>query len=257
MDPVRHPTIIAAHRGGAGLWPENSLLAFKNALQLGVVQIETDVHLSRDGELVIIHDATLERTTFGVGEVGMHDWDQLKAIELRGAEGECIPHIDDMFSVLVPSTVGLRLEIKTGVGGTRYPDIEEKILRCLRTRSLLCRTVVSSFDWQYLLTLRALEPGIRVIGLVKQETHDSLGGLAGVLDAAAASDVHEISLPVDLMTADSVDIARRAGIRFGVHAVRTEPQMRKALTSRVAAFTTDYPDVAIRLQAQLAHGTHE
>ena len=56
-------TVIAAHRGGAGLWPENSLLAFRNAVALGVEQIETDVHLSQDGELIILHDARLDRTT--------------------------------------------------------------------------------------------------------------------------------------------------------------------------------------------------
>ena len=62
--------LFAAHRGGAALWPENSLLAFGNALALGVDYLELDVHLSRDGEVMVIHDATLERTTTGTGPDG-------------------------------------------------------------------------------------------------------------------------------------------------------------------------------------------
>ena len=60
-------TLLAAHRGGSLLWPENSLLAFRNAVALGADFIEFDVHLSRDGEVVVIHDPTLDRTTSGSG----------------------------------------------------------------------------------------------------------------------------------------------------------------------------------------------
>jgi glycerophosphoryl diester phosphodiesterase len=63
-------TAIIAHRGGALLWPENSRIACVNAQALGVDQLQVDVHLSRDGEVVVIHDATLDRTTDGTGKVG-------------------------------------------------------------------------------------------------------------------------------------------------------------------------------------------
>ena len=65
----RPVTLLAAHRGGALLWPENSLLAFRNSVALGADFIEFDVHLSKDGELVVIHDPTLDRTTSGSGPV--------------------------------------------------------------------------------------------------------------------------------------------------------------------------------------------
>ena len=63
-------TRIAAHRGGGALWPENSLLAFQSAIALGSDLIELDVHQSRDGVVVVIHDATVDRTTEGAGAVG-------------------------------------------------------------------------------------------------------------------------------------------------------------------------------------------
>ena len=62
---------LAAHRGGAGVWPENSLIAFRSAIALGVDDLELDVHLTADGDLVVIHDRTLERTTSGRGPVNV------------------------------------------------------------------------------------------------------------------------------------------------------------------------------------------
>ncbi len=69
--PLGAPHVkIAAHRGGAALWPENSVLAFRRAIALGVPLVELDVHLARDGGVVVIHDRTLDRTTDGTGPVG-------------------------------------------------------------------------------------------------------------------------------------------------------------------------------------------
>src|SRR5438445_720194 len=76
-------TLLAAHRGGALLWPENSLLAFRNAVALGADFIEFDVHLSRDGEVMVIHDPTLERTTNGQGAVRDRTVAELKALRLK------------------------------------------------------------------------------------------------------------------------------------------------------------------------------
>src|SRR5262249_59777958 len=80
-------TDIASHRGGALLWPENSALAFKQTARLPVEQVEFDVHPSRDGRLVVIHDATLERTTDGTGAVCQHDWADLARLILKGSGG--------------------------------------------------------------------------------------------------------------------------------------------------------------------------
>ena len=79
--------LVAAHRGGAALWPENSLLAFRNALSLGVDFLETDVHLTADGEPVILHDPTLDRTTTGTGALGDRRLAELARVRLRAADG--------------------------------------------------------------------------------------------------------------------------------------------------------------------------
>ena len=81
------PVLFAAHRGGSLLWPENSLLAFGKAVDLGADFLEFDVHLSRDGEAVVIHDATLDRTTTGRGPVREGTLSELKGVRLRDSAG--------------------------------------------------------------------------------------------------------------------------------------------------------------------------
>ena len=96
-------TLLAAHRGGALLWPENSLLAFRNSVALGADFIEFDVHLSKDGELVVIHDPTLDRTTSGSGPVKGRTAAELKALRLKDKTGaltdESVPTLDEVVAV--------------------------------------------------------------------------------------------------------------------------------------------------------------
>ena len=103
---------IAAHRGGASLWPENSLTAFRGALGLGVDLVECDVHQTRDGEVLVVHDPTLERTTTGRGAVRDVAWAELAAVTVRGTSGERVPRLADVLALLRPAPVGLLLEIK-------------------------------------------------------------------------------------------------------------------------------------------------
>src|SRR5882672_10189082 len=95
-------TLLAAHRGGALLWPENSLLAFRNAVALGADFIEFDVHLSREGEVMVIHDPTLDRTTNGQGAVRDRTVAELKALRLKDragvVTGETVPTLDEVIA---------------------------------------------------------------------------------------------------------------------------------------------------------------
>ena len=103
---AQHPApLVAAHRGGALLWPENSMLAFRSAMALGADYLELDVHVSKDGEVIVIHDATLDRTSTGTGAV--KDWTlaELRALRLKDRAGavtaESIPSLDDVVAVVV------------------------------------------------------------------------------------------------------------------------------------------------------------
>jgi len=126
--------LFAAHRGGAALWPENSLLAFRNALALGADFLELDVHLSRDDEVMVIHDATLDRTTDGSGPVRERTAAELRALHLkdRGAPtAEPVPTLDEVVALAAAGQRQMLLEIKTDDRKRRYPGIEEKVMAVL------------------------------------------------------------------------------------------------------------------------------
>ncbi len=104
-------TAICAHRGGALLWPENSLSAFRAALQLPIEEVECDVHLSADGVAMVHHDATLDRTTEGSGPVGHRTAAELGATPLRGLD-EGLPTLAALLELVAASGKLLRLEVK-------------------------------------------------------------------------------------------------------------------------------------------------
>src|SRR5437870_3264614 len=112
---------VAARRGGAALWAENSLLAFRNALGLDSDLIEFDVHLTADGALAVIHDPTLDRTTSASGPVAAHTAADLGRARLRGPDGaltdERVPLLDEVLALVAPSRAGLLVEVKGPVAG--------------------------------------------------------------------------------------------------------------------------------------------
>ena len=139
---------VAAHRGFCAKYPENTMLAFKKAIELGVDQIETDVRITKDNELVLIHDATLDRTTNGTGKVCDYTLDELK--KLDAGRGEQIPTLRELFELVKDHpTITLDLEFK------EYPvdDWEEKafytcdkIIQMVKEYDFADRCVINSFN---------------------------------------------------------------------------------------------------------------
>ena len=113
---------ICAHRGGALLWPENSLTAFRHALALPIEEVECDVHLSADGVAMVHHDATLDRTTEGKGPVAHRTAAELAATRLRGLN-EGLPRLADLLELVAASGKLLRLEIKANPENHHVPAL--------------------------------------------------------------------------------------------------------------------------------------
>ena len=142
-------TRFAAHRGGAALWPENSLLAFRQALALESDLVEFDVHQTADGALVVIHDPTLDRTTDTTGPVAARSVAEVGRARLKGPDGaltdERVPTLEDVLALVAPSRTGLLVEVKgpvagfgvryerrgrrsTAVPGARYEGLEARLV---------------------------------------------------------------------------------------------------------------------------------
>ena len=246
---VAGPPAIAAHRGGAKLWPENTLTAFRGAIGLGVDLVELDVHQTRDGEVVVIHDPTLDRTTTGHGDVRDFTWAELGAVTIRGTADERLPRLAEVLALLRPSSVGLLLEIKSAPGGGRYPGVEERVLALLQAAQMTERTRVMAFDWAILERLRALSPTVRLTGLLAHQGVERLGGVEGVASRIRALGGNDLGIERTLLSPDAVRAAHQAGLTIGVWTVNDGEGLRRALAGGVDYVTTDQPDLALRLRA--------
>jgi len=239
--------LVAAHRGGAALWPENSLLAFRNAAALGADFLETDVHLTADGEVVVLHDPTLERTTTGSGRVAALRLADLQMLRLKARDGsvtaEPIPTLASLLDVVAASSARLLLEIKVDADRARYPGIEEKVLALVHARGLRDRTVIMAFQPETLQRVRALDPTIRTLLLVGRAAGD---GVAAV-SAAGALGASDVGLDHRLVDRAVVDAARASRLTLAAWTVNTEADLRRVIDLGVAIVISDRPDLALKL----------
>ncbi|HEY3064242.1 MAG TPA: glycerophosphodiester phosphodiesterase family protein [Methylomirabilota bacterium] len=246
----------AAHRGGAALWPENSLLAFRNSIALGAELLELDVHATADGRVVVIHDATLERTTDGRGTVSACTAEALARLHLRGPDGaltgERPPLLDDVATLVARTRVELLVEIKTGAARARYEGLEASVLSVLEAAGVGARANVMAFDPDVVSRVRALAPRQRTTLLIGRG--DLPKGAAAVEAVRSAQTLGASDLGLDYRLIDEavVTAAHAAAIVLAAWTVNDEAAMRRLLALGVDILTTDRPDVAARVLGERA-----
>jgi glycerophosphoryl diester phosphodiesterase len=242
-------TEIASHRGGAQVWPENSPTAFRQTARLAVEQVEFDVHPSRDGRLVVHHDATLDRTTSGTGPLCNHDWADLARLTLKGTQAERMLLLEEVIEIFRPTPILLRLEIKPGIGMVRYPGLEAKIMACLADHGMLDRTVITAFPVETLAEVRRQGHPRGLIWLVARPILLLAGGLPTVIEVARRFDVPMLGLHEADLDAAAVATVRGAGLGIGGWAAHEDEAIRRMFALGVDVFTTDRPDRAVAIRA--------
>jgi len=151
----KEKVLIFAHRGASNLAPENTLKAFKKAIELKADYIEFDVHQSKDGEIVIMHDANTFRTTGHSGIIEKMTLEELK--ELDCGDDEKIPTLEELVK-LAKGKIGLNCEIKA-------KGIAQKIIEIIKEADLFESTIISSFNQKELLKIKNLEPRLKIASL--------------------------------------------------------------------------------------------
>jgi glycerophosphoryl diester phosphodiesterase len=156
---------VVAHRGLSASAPENTMAAFRLAAEAGCDLIEFDVHLTKDDQLVVIHDDTLDRTTNGTGYVRDHTLAEIKMLDASGGRagfpGERVPSLDELVVWSIGARVALSLEIKQPApisGRPKYPRIAGRVADVLTSHNLAGRSLVHSFDHPTIKELRGLLP---------------------------------------------------------------------------------------------------
>lgn len=155
-DGTENDFLVISHRGASEYEPENTITSFRRAVDLGTQMIEFDVRLSLDGELVVIHDKTLNRTTNGKGDVGDKTLGELK--ELEAGNGEKIPTAEEVISEFAGKTKFV-IELK------EY-EAEDKILNVIHKYNVMNDVFVVSFHKRILKRIKYIEPEINT-GLIK------------------------------------------------------------------------------------------
>ena len=239
--------IVYAHRGGSKLRPENTVLAFDHGLSLGADGLEFDVHLSRDGVVVIHHDTTLDRTTSGRGPVAALTADELGRLdagfrwdEFRGRAGG-VPRLDDVLRRF--PGVPLIIELKVN-----EPALAHKTIDAIRAADAVDRVALGSFGTRVLRAARAYEPAIRT-GSSREETRLALYR-SWVRWPVRRPAFHEYQVPelagsTRVVSPRFVRYAHDAGLLVKVWTVDEEADMRRLLGWGVDAIISDRPDVAV------------
>ncbi|WP_141499932.1 glycerophosphodiester phosphodiesterase [Paenibacillus luteus] len=232
-----------AHRGASGCCPENTLAAFKTALKLGATGIETDVQLTKDGRIVIIHDESLARTA-GLNQfVKDTDYAELSTLDAGSwyapeFHAERIPSLEQLLELLRDTDTILNIELKNGI--FQYPDIERKVIEMVRDFRMTDRVILSSFNHYSLALCKQLAPEIRT-GILYMEGLYHPSDYAATLQADA---LHAFKLAV---TPELIAEAAAKGIAYHPFTINDSAEMEKLILAGVAGMITDYPDVLAEL----------
>jgi len=242
-----------AHRGGSALAPENTLAAFRNALTLPVDAIELDVHMSRDGHMIVFHDNTVERRTDGLGNMLDLDFDYLRGLNAAAhypggwPEPQQIPTLREVLDI-AKGHVQVYIEIKTseraGIYG-RYPNIVETVVNGVRATGMLDQVLIMSFDWSLLPHVKALEPALTTGALVAEDTWDAhaTGALTTLIAQAQSLGCSWLNMDWQLCTEDMPNIIHEHGLKIGLWTVNSQSEMRRFARAGVDSITSDRPDL--------------
>ncbi len=247
---------VHGHRGAAGLAPENTLAAFRKAIELGVDALEMALHVTRDGELVVIHDETLDRTTDGRGSIADLTLGEIRRWDAGGKfapafRGERIPTLREVIELVRASgktRIRLDLEIKFGEGQEGNPeDFEQRVLDTLRQTDFVAQVNIISFHHPSLAKIKALEPEIRA-GLLA-------GGRQAPKDPVALIRQYRAdyySPGFRLVTAEVVVALHRAGVPIVPWTVNEEAEMQRLMALGIGTLAgdgivTDFPDRLLNL----------
>jgi glycerophosphoryl diester phosphodiesterase len=226
--------LVIAHRGASGERPENTASAFERAIELDADMIETDLHVSRDGVIVIHHDASLER--FGdPGEIRDRSASELAALNAApgGSAPERMPTLLDLLEGF-GSRMDFNLELKVGLNAP-YDGLEERVFAEVEARGLLPRMLFSSFDDGVLARLRAVSSAARIAILVSPRAPRDVLGRAGRVGAEAVN-------PHCLLVAPGwVSAAHEAGLAVYPYTANEVTEMERLLDTGVDGLITNYP----------------
>ncbi|MHC5700160.1 glycerophosphodiester phosphodiesterase [Streptomyces tirandamycinicus] len=216
--------LTIGHRGVMGVEPENTLRSFVRAERAGMDAIELDLHLSKDGALVVMHDADVDRTTDGTGPIAEKTLAELR--ELDAGQGERIPVFEEVLDAV---GLPLQVEIKDAAVARVLADVMVK-------RDLADRIEVTSFQDDAVREITALVPGVRTALIASRWGSD-------IVERAQAVGAPALALNIRRLTLETVEHAHDEGLRVIGWVVNTQDHLRLVRALELDGATTDFPEI--------------
>ena len=239
---------IYAHRGASGYAPENTLEAFELAASMGADGVELDVHVAKDGELVVAHDEAVDRVANGSGLICRMTTAELKRLRFNKThpeyENATIPTLREVFELLKPTGLKINVELKNSY--IVYENLEEKCLKLADDMGMSDRILYSSFNHHSMLRMKAIDPSIPC-GLLYEATMIESWNYAHRLGVNA---IHPHFS--ELQVKDEVSHAHALGLDVNVWTVNDEADIVNCLRAGADIIIGNYPDRAIRLRDAMA-----
>ncbi len=239
---LAHTPLVFAHRGASADAPENTMAAFRLAAEQGADGLELDVHMSRDGQLVVIHDETLQRTTRASGLVVQRTAAELSSVDagkrFPAYKGEPVPKLEEVLELVRDAGLQVNIELKSG--RTPYLGMEKEAVRLVRRFGLESCTVFSSFAHTRLSKLKELAPEIETAVLFKH----SIPNLSAYVRSLGAGSLHP---HYRIVTPDLIETARQLGLSVRPYTVDKPKVMQRMAELGADALITNVPAVMRRV----------
>ena len=228
MKKSENDILIIGHKGASSIAPENTLKAFQKAIELKADYVEFDIHITKDGKIVIIHDSDKFNATGVKGLIEDMTLDQIKSLD--AGEGEKIPTIRELISI-VRKKIGLQIEIKS-------INLLDKLIHILREENLISTSIVSSFILNELLKLKLLEPSLKV-GLLLSADLVRPKLIKRKIEKIAKNNFYSIYPPFTTINKEIVDYAHSYGLKVIVWTVNDREIMENLIELAVDGIITD------------------
>jgi glycerophosphoryl diester phosphodiesterase len=216
--------LTIGHRGVMGVEPENTLRSFAAAQEAGLDAIELDLHLSKDGALVVMHDPDVDRTTDGSGPIAEKTLAELRTLD--AGHGERIPVFEEVLDTV---RAPLQAEIKDVQAARALAEV-------MHERDLVGRVEVSSFHDEAIAEIARLVPGVRTALIASRYGID-------IVDRAVKAGAGTVCLNIRRLTLEIVEQARKADLRIIGWVVNTQDHLRLVRAFGLDGATTDHPEI--------------
>ncbi|WML45234.1 glycerophosphodiester phosphodiesterase [Neobacillus sp. PS3-40] len=237
-------TQIFAHRGYSLAFPENTMTSFLEAEKVGADGIELDVQLTKDGEIVVIHDEKVDRTTSGTGFVKDFTFKEIRNLNANkiGAKKEPIPSLIEVFEWMKSNNLICNIELKNGK--IPYKGMEEKIIQLIRTYQLSDRIILSSFNHYSIVYSYRLAPEIETAPLYSE-------GLYMPWIYAQSICSKGIHPNVATLTDAMIKTSMQYGISVRPYTVNKIEDMERLFKINCSAIITDDPIKALKIKSKI------